>query len=204
MIINKSKIIGFFGRGDIMDEVTYVVELLKGTNIATSQYGGTNTWAGSISSLSIPAAHQVTPTIIDIRNMTKNKGRAYDLSTAASGESSSDLIVVFEDSQTLNYPTVPFNIRNETYTLTLHIRTIQDDRGASDANFARNRLENLYKIVQHRIDANRKGAKVTVSGDSNSFDLIYLRGRTESNDRAKRLFGYKVQIELQKYAVALP
>jgi len=187
-----------------MDEVTYVVELLKGTNIATSQYSGTNTWAGSISSLSTPSAHQVTPTIIDIRNMTKNKGRAYDLSTAASGESSSDLIVVFEESQTLNYPTVPFNMRNEIYTLTLHIRTIQDDRGASDANFARDRLENLYKIVQHRKDANRKGAKVTVSGDSNSFDLIYLRGRTESNDRAKRLFGYKVQIELQKYAVALP
>ena len=187
-----------------MDEVTYVVELLKGTNIATSQYGGTNTWAGSISSLSIPAAHQVTPTIIDIRNMTKNKGRAYDLSTAASGESSSDLIVVFEDSQTINYPTVAYDIRNEIYTLTLHIRTIQDDRGASDANFARDRLENLYKIVRHRLEANRKGAKVTVSGDSNTFDLIYLRGRTESNDRAKRLFVYKVQIELQKYAVALP
>ena len=62
--------------------------MLKGTNIATSQYGGTNTWGGSISSLSIPAAHQVTPTIIYIRNMTKNKGRAYDLSTAAAGESS--------------------------------------------------------------------------------------------------------------------
>ena len=44
----------------------------------------------------------------------------------------------------------------------------------------------------------------SISGDSNTFDLIYLRGRTESNDRAKRLFGYKVQIELQKYAVALP
>ena len=194
----------FFGKGDIMDEVTYVVELLKGTNIASSQYSGTNTWAGSISSLSIPAAHQVTPTIIDIRNMTKNKGRAYDLSTAASGESSSDLIVVFEDSQTITHPTVAYDVRNEIYTLTLHIRTIQDDRGASDANFARDRLENLYKIVRHRLEANRKGAKVTVSGDSNSFDLIYLRGRTESNDRAKRLFGYKVQIDLQKYAVALP
>ena len=47
-----------------MDEVTYVVELLK------------QNWAAAAIAAGL-SGHQTTPTIIDIRNMTKNKGRRY-------------------------------------------------------------------------------------------------------------------------------
>ena len=185
-----------------MDEVTYLINLLKGGGISQSKFTGTNTWAASATSAGA-SGHQVTPTIIDIRNMVKNKAARYDLSRAASGESSSDLIVVFEDSQSVENPTIDWSVRNETYSLTLHIRCIQDERGASDSNYARDRLENLYKIVKHRIDGNRRGATVTIGSDSKRFDQIHLGSRTESNDRSKRIFGYKVTIEIKKFAVPL-
>ena len=185
-----------------MDEVTYLINLLIGGGISQSKFTGTNTWAASATSAGA-SGHQVTPTIIDIRNMVKNKAARYDLSRAASGESSSDLIVVFEDSQSVENPTIDWSVRNETYSLTLHIRCIQDERGASDSNYARDRLENLYKIVKHRIDGNRRGATVTIGSDSKRFDQIHLGSRTESNDRSKRIFGYKVTIEMKKFAVPL-
>ena len=116
---------------------------------------------------------------------------------------SSDLIVVFEDNQSVENPTIDWSVRNETYSLTLHIRCIQDERGASDSNYARDRLENLYKIVKHRIDGNRRGATVTIGSDSKRFDQIHLGSRTESNDRSKRIFGYKITIEMKKFAVPL-
>jgi hypothetical protein len=185
-----------------MDEVTYLINLLNGVGISLSKFSGTNTWAASATSAGA-SGHQVTPTIIDIRNMVKNKGARYDLSRAASGESSSDLIVVFEDGQTLDSPTIDWSVRNETYSLTMHIRCVHDERGAADANYARDRLENLYKIVKHRIDGNRRGATVTVGSDSKRFDQIHLGNRTESNDRSKRIFGYKIAIEMKKFAVPL-
>ena len=185
-----------------LDEVTYLVELLKGTNITQSDYSGTNTWAGSATAAGT-SGHQVTPTIIDIRNMNKNTALRYDMSNAT-GSTTSDLIVVFENSQTINYPTIGWDIRDETYTLTMHIRTIQDDRGASDATFARDRLESLYKIARHRLEANRKGATVTISGDTLKINQIHLGSRTESNDRNKRIFGYKITIEMKKFAQSLP
>lgn len=184
-----------------LDEVTYVVELLKGGGISNSKFVGTNTWGGSATSVGI-SGHQVTPTIIDIRNMTRNRAQRYDLSSST-GSTSPDLVVVFEDSQGITYPTIDWSTRDETYTFTAHIRCIQDERGQADGNFARDRLESLYKILQHRLDGNRKGATVTVGSDSKRFDQIRLGTRTESNDRSKRIFGYKVNIELRKFAVCL-
>jgi hypothetical protein len=185
-----------------LDEVTYVLELLNGGNLSQTKFTGTNTWAASATTAAA-SGHQVTPTIIDIRNMTKNKAARYDMSRTASGETSPDLIVVFEDSQTLTHPTIDWSTRDETYSMTLHLRCIQDERGAADATFGQDRLENLYKIIKHRIDGNRRGATVTVGADTKRFDQIHLGSRTESNDRSKRIFGYKINIELKKYAVPL-
>jgi len=181
--------------------VTYLVELLKGGGISQSKFTGTNTWAGSATTVGT-SGHQVTPTIIDIRNMTKNKAARYDLSSAT-GSESPDLIIVFEDGQTVTYPTIDWTTRDETYTFTAHIRCIQDERGSADADFGRDRLESLYKILQHRLEGNRKGATVTVGSDTKRFHQIHLSSRSESNDRRKRIFGYKVNIELKKYATAL-
>ena len=94
-----------------MDEVSLVVDLL------------TNTWSSSATTLQsagkITSDHTGTPNIIDIRTMDKNKGVRYDLS-------SKDVIIVFEDSQNIAYPTVHYDVRNETHSFTLHIRCIHD------------------------------------------------------------------------------
>ena len=49
-----------------MDEVTYLVQLLK------------QNWASASLAAGLPN-HQVTPTIIDIRNLKKNKGKGFKI-----------------------------------------------------------------------------------------------------------------------------
>jgi len=72
------------------------------------------------------------PNFVDVRTLQKNKGVRYDLTAK-------DVIIFFEDSQSLEYPTVHFDVRNETYSFTMHIRTIHDERAGTDANFGRDR-----------------------------------------------------------------
>jgi hypothetical protein len=64
-------------------------------------------------------------------------------------------------------------------------------------------LESLYKSLRHTLEAKRKGATVTINGDSLKMNHIILGGRTESNNKAKRLFGYKVNVTMKKFAVAI-
>ena len=171
-----------------MDEVTFLITMLQ------------NEWSGKVTNgLS---SHQVTPTIIDIRNLTKNKAMRYDLSNKT-GSETSDLIVCFEDSQTIDYPTVDLSVRNETYSMTMHIRCIDDERGSGVANFGRDRAHSLYLIARSVIEGKRKGHSITDGGTTTSFDLISLGNRTESNDRAKRLFGYKINLTLKRFAIPL-
>ena len=188
-----------------MDETTWLVALLNPDavsatiNPAEISTGVDNDWNGSATALFAGDASTKAPapTIVDIRNMQKNKAARYDLS-------SNDLIVVYETGESSEYPTINWDIRNEKYTMTMNIRTLQDERGASDQNFARNRLDNLYKVVRHRIEQNRRGVTITIGSDSYKIDQLHLGSRTESNDRNKRLFGYKVTVELRRFAVALP
>ena len=87
----------------------------------------------------------------------------------------------------------------------MNIRTLQDERGASDPNFARSRLANLYKVIRHRLEQNRKGATITLSdGKSLKMNQLFVGNRTESNNRNKRLFGYKLTADMKKYAVSIP
>ena len=191
-----------------MDETTFLVALLDPASVATAsitpteiESGIDNDWVGSAHKIfgaeSDGVTNAPTPTIVDIRNMTRNKAARYDLS-------SGDLIVVYQESNSVDYPTISWDVRNEVHSFTINIRTLQDERGASDANFARNRLDNLYKVVRHRIEQNRKGATITIGGDSLKINQIYFGARTESNDRNKRLFGYKITVELKRFAVAIP
>ena len=88
--------------------------------------------------------------------------------------------------------------------MTIHIRCIHDDRDSSDEHFGRDRLNSLYRIARYILESNRKGSTITVGGDSKTFDLITMGTRTESNDRNKRLFGYKVNLTLKKFASSIP
>ena len=193
-----------------MDETTYLVALIDpsgysddGATVSSingAAFSSSNTWAKSAEAVlgGSWATLVGTPTVIDIRNMTKNKAMRYDLSAG-------DIIIVYESGQTIEYPTISWDVRNEFYNMTIDISTLQDERGASDANFARSRLENLYKVLRHRLEQNRKGATITLSdGESLRMNQLFVGNRTESNNRNKRLFGYKLTADMKKYAVALP
>ena len=195
-----------------MDEVTYLVQLLRDNWPSASVMQNT---------LGISSSHRVKPTILDIRNLSsggstdgtsgkvsRGQARQYSLlnqtSPAIGGATSSDLIIVFEDGQDIEYPTISWDVRNEIYNITCHIRTISGgDTRAADNIFAHDRLESLYKSLRHTLEAKRKGATVTINGDSLKMNHIILGGRTESNNKAKRLFGYKVNVTMKKFAVAI-
>ena len=169
-----------------MDEVSLLIDLV------------TTNWSASATTLqsagTITADHVVTPNFIDIRTMERGKGSRYDLS-------SKDVIIFFEDSQTMSYPTVHFDIRHESYSFTMHIRTIHDERAGTDASFGKDRLRALYLIARHALERGRKGY---TASDGTKFNQLFVGNRSESNDRAKRLFGYKLSIETKRFALTLP
>ena len=69
--------------------------------------------------------------------------------------------------------------------------------------YAHHRLESLYKSLRYTLESQRKGATVTIGSDSLKMNHIIVGGRTESNNKAKRLLGYKVNVTMKKFAVAV-
>jgi hypothetical protein len=195
-----------------MDEVTYAVQLLRDNWPSASVMQNT---------LGIDTAHRVKPTILDIRNLSsggatdgttskisRGQARQYNLlnqtSPAIGAATSSDLIIVFEDGQDIEYPTISWDVRNEIYNITYHIRTVSGgDTRAADNIYAHDRLESLYKSLRYTIESQRKGATVTIGSDSLKMHQIHLGGRTESNNKAKRLFGYKVNVTMKRFAISV-
>jgi len=169
-----------------MDEVSLLMDLVS-TN-----------WSSSVSTLvsagTISADHAGTPNFVDVRTLQKNKGVRYDLTAK-------DVIIFFEDSQNIEYPTVHFDVRNETYSFTMHMRTIHDERAGTDADFGKDRLKALYLIARHTLERGRTGY---TASDGSKFNQVFVGSRSESNDRSKRLFGYKLTIEAKRFALALP
>ena len=169
-----------------MDEVSLLIDLVS------------SKWSSSVSTLvsagTISADHAGTPNFVDVRTLDKNKGVRYDLTAK-------DVIVFFEDSQNIEYPTVHFDVRNETYSFTMHMRTIHDERAGTDADFGKDRLKALYLIARHTLERGRTGY---TASDGSKFNQVFVGSRSESNDRSKRLFGYKLTIEAKRFALALP
>ncbi len=159
-----------------MDEVSLVIDLLD------------NQWSTSATTLvsagTINVSHSGKPSLIDVRSIEKNKGVRYDLS-------SKDVIIVFEDSNEIIYPTLFYDTRREVFNFTLHIRTVHDERAGTDADFGKDRLRALYLITRHAIESKRRGYE---SSDNSCFNQLFFGARSESNDRAKRLFGYKINL----------
>lgn len=170
-----------------MDEVSLVIDLLS------------NNWSSNATALVsagvISSSHAVTPEFIDIRSITKNKAARVDLGRYPA------TIVVFEDSQSLEYPTIHYDLRNETYNFTLHIRVLHDERGGFDASYGKDRLRAIYLILRRVLDSKRKGY---TASDGSKFNQLFVGSRSESNDRGKKLFGYKVSLETKRFAVSIP
>ena len=159
-----------------MDEVSLIIDLLD------------TQWTSSATALvddgTISVSHSGKPNFIDVRSLEKNKGVRYDLS-------SKDVIIVFEDSNEIIYPTLFYDTRREIYNFTLHIRTVQDERAGTDADFGKDRLRALYLITRRVVESKRRGYE---SSDNSCFNQLFFGARSESNDRAKRLFGYKINL----------
>ena len=182
-----------------MDEVTYLVTLLE------------EEWDDAITALGseIPAIHRVHPQIMDIRDMsstrnTSKPGRGGNRvriskateTTAGGVTNSTDLLVVMENSNTIEYPTRDWSVRNETYDMSVSIRTKQDDRKTNDnarlapsgSTFGIDRLENLYKVVRYILEKYRRGwerSSGTIFRKCKAH--IIMGSRSDANDKKARI-----------------
>ena len=175
-----------------MDEVTFVIRLLQ------------DNWTSSASTLvsagTITASHNATPKFIDVRSIEPNEGRRVDID-------SESVLIVYEDSSSTDYRTIDYAARDETFTFTIHLRVLHR-RDMTTNTFSRDRLAALYKIVRYVFENNAFRPTVYATPADNTSaalgdaDLVRLTSRNEANDRGKRLLGYKIGVELKRFARA--
>ena len=176
----------------MLDEVTFVIRLLSDNwaTASSSDGSGNNGFGDPTPGL---AQHRVTPTFVDVRSIEPGKGRRFDADQNA-------VIVVFEDSASLTLPTIDWAVRNEDYTFTLHLRVLHQKDWTS-LTYSRDRLQSLYQIARYILE--KKGLRPKVYDDSNNVEgdaeLIQITGRSEANDRGKRLLGYKMSVTMKRF-----
>jgi hypothetical protein len=207
-----------------VDEVTALITILSDNWAAACTALDTTNGNGSILDI-----HAVTPQILDIRNMNSGKnvdaqgrsrgGNRINMSKIESGDRtagtpepiySNDLIIISQTSQTVNYPTVFWDSRDEEHSMDIWIRTRQDDRTLTNGNkvspntgtFGIDRIRSLYIIVRYIIEQKRKGY-IKDGALYEGINHLILGGRTESNDKRNKLFGYKINITMRKLAKAV-
>ena len=168
-----------------MDEVSFVIRLLK------------DNWGTAVDAAGI-SQHQVTPIFIDIRSLEPGKGRRFDADQSA-------VVIVYEDSATLTHPTIDRAVRNEDYSFTLHLRVLHQ-KDWSDLTFSRVRLTSLYQTARYILERNGLRPKIYVKTNGGfsevveeSAELIQITGRSEANDRGKRLLGYKMTVNMKRF-----
>ena len=120
---------------------------------------------------------------------------------------SESVMVCFDDVDSSSCPNIYFAVRNEDFTFTLHLRVLHR-RDMTSNTFSRDRLQALYRIVRYILENNAFRPTVyatpadTTSAVLGDADLIRLTSRSEANDRGKRLLGYKIAVELKRFARA--
>ena len=175
-----------------MDEVTFVIRLLSDNwaTAASTDGNGKNGFGDTTPGLS---NHRVTPTFIDVRSIEPGKGRRFDADQNA-------VIVVYEDSSALSHPTIDWAVRNENYTFSIHLRVLHQKDWTS-LTYSRDRLQSLYQIARYILE--KKGLRPKVYDGNNDVEgdaeLIEITGRSEANDRGKRLLGYKMSVTMKRF-----
>jgi len=201
----------------MVSETEYLVDLLE------------SNWDAAISALntssgdsSIVDVHAVHPIIMDIRSLTSGKsvdsharaigGNRINMASKKEADSggiiySRDIIVIMETGNSIEYPTIAWDIRNESYNMNISIRTRQDDRILNDdtrvnpqGTFGIERIQSLYLLVKYIVEQKRRGWLKSGSQIYENVNQIMLGDRTESNDKKNRVFGYKVNIVMKKLA----
>lgn len=201
-----------------MSETEYLVDLLD------------SNWNAAIDALKVSGGcgdiadvHAVHPIIMDIRDLSAGrtvdaKGRSRGgnrINTASKKEStnadtyiySKDIIVISETGNSIDYPSYAYDYRNETYNMSISIRTRQDDRILNDdtrvsptSNFGVERIRSLYLLVRYILEQRRRGWNKTGSSIYENINMITVNDRTESNDKKNRIFGYKVNVVMKRLA----
>ena len=207
-----------------VDEVTALITILSDNWAAACTALDTTNGNGSVLDI-----HAVTPQILDIRNMNSGKnvdaqgrsrgGNRANMSKVETGDRtagtpepiySNDLIIISQTSQTVSYPTVFWDSRNEEHSMDIWIRTRQDDRTLTNGTkvspntgtFGIDRIRSLYIIVRYIVEQKRKGY-IKDGALYEGINHLILGGRTESNDKRNKLFGYKVNVTMRKLAKAV-
>ncbi len=171
-----------------MDEVTFLLRLLI------------DRWPSAAVALAsrgdILAAHGETPEFVDVRSIEPKKGRRIDAD-------SKGILVVFEDSSSTSYPTIDYAVRNEVFGFTIHIRVLHR-RDMPTNTYSRDRLQAQYRITRYILEKNSLRPTVYVGGGTSgtiedSAEIIKLNSRSDSNDRGKKLLGYKLSVEMKRF-----
>ena len=182
-----------------MDEVTFLLRLLEDRWAAAG--------AALVSAGKIASGHNVIPRFVDVRSIKPNEGRRVDADMKG-------ILVVYEDSNSTDYPTIDHSVRNETYGFTIHIRVLHRRDFAQDGSeanyntgltYSRDRLHAMYRIARYILENNSLKPTVYVGGGTSGTveddaELIKLQSRSEANDRGKRLLGYKLSVEMKRFA----
>ena len=174
-----------------MDEVEFVIKLLSDnwSNASTIAAGKKDVKQedGSV------WIYTPTPIFIDIRSLQPGKGKRVDLDDKP-------VIIVYEDSASLSHPTIDRAVRNEEYSFTLHLRVLHR-RDYADLNYSRRLLQVLYQMTRHVLEKNGLRPKVYDDNDAleASAELIQITGRSEANDRGKKLLGYKMTVSMKRF-----
>ena len=201
----------------ILDEVTFLIRLLS------------DNWASASTSLN--GANKIhsaipPPKFIDIRSLEPKQGKRVDADSGA-------VVVVYEDGNSTEYPTIDHAVRNESFNMTIHARVLyrrdleETDNAATASTqntsagtsvlyrpikiSGRNRLLSIYRIIRYIIENNSLRPTVTTvetivtNGNSvttthkESAEILKITGRSEANDRGKKLLGYKLSVELKRH-----
>ena len=202
-----------------MSETEYLVDLLDSNWNDAIDALNTSNGNGTIADV-----HGVHPIIMDIRDLssgrtTDAKGRSKGgnrINTASKKEStnadtyiySRDIIVISEQGNSIDYPSYAHDYRNETYNMSISIRTRQDDRILNDdtrvsptGTFGIERIRSLYLLVRYILEQRRRGWNKTGSTIYENINMITVNDRTESNDKKNRIFGYKVNVVMKRLAI---
>mgnify|MGYP003108857913 CR=1 FL=1 len=207
-----------------VDEVTALITILSDNWAAACTALDTTNGNGSILDI-----HAVTPQILDIRSMNSSKntdaqgrsrgGNRVNMSKIETGDRtagtpepiySNDLIIISQTSQSITYPTVAWDSRDEEHSMDIWIRTRQDDRTLTNGSkvspnsgtFGIDRIRSLYIIVRYIIEQKRKGY-IKNGALYEGINNLILGGRTESNDKRNKLFGYKINITMRRFSQAV-
>ena len=201
-----------------MSESGYLVDLLDSnwndaiTALNTSNGNGTLLDVHAVHPIIMSMSDFSTGRTIDAQGRSRGGNR---INTASKKEStnpdgfiySKDIIVISTSSASTEYPTYAYDIRNETFTMSISIRTRQDDRVLNDdsrvsptGTFGIERIRSLYLLVRYILESKRRGWKKTGSEIYECINQILLGDRTESNDKKNRIFGYKINVVMKKLA----